>query len=149
MVTKKKFNQQEALAAVFCPMNAGSGKRRPMRGQSGGLTEARLRTPCIAIAGEINCRQIDFFVVYNSQSIECPKIYRTSALHLPRLYFSVSEKNIFYLWYLYQMATHLMLLTHGGKQFFSDKNILFVTALDVIKCLEQVEYFAPYVRSYK
>ena len=33
------------------------------------------------------------------------------------------------------MVTHYMLRTHG----FSDKNTRFVTALDVIKCLEQVE----------
>ena len=32
-----------------------------------------------------------------------------------------------------------MLRTHEGKLVFSDKNTRFVTALDVIKCLEQVE----------
>ena len=37
------------------------------------------------------------------------------------------------------MVSHYMLRTHQGKLVFSDKNIPFVTALDVIKCLEQVE----------
>ena len=37
------------------------------------------------------------------------------------------------------MVTHYMLRTHGGKCVFSGKNIRFVTALDVIQYLEQVE----------
>ena len=37
------------------------------------------------------------------------------------------------------MVTHNMLRAREGKWEFSDKNIRFVTALDVIKCLEQVE----------
>ena len=37
------------------------------------------------------------------------------------------------------MVTHYMLRTHEEKWVFSGKNIRFVAALDVIKCLEQVE----------
>ena len=37
------------------------------------------------------------------------------------------------------MVTHYMLRTHGGKWVFSGKNTEFVTALDVIKCLEQLK----------
>ena len=37
------------------------------------------------------------------------------------------------------MVTNYMLRTHEGKYVFSGKNTRFVTALDVIKCLEQVE----------
>ena len=37
------------------------------------------------------------------------------------------------------MVTHYMLRTHEGKWVFSGKNTRFVTALDVIKCHEQVE----------
>ena len=39
-----------------------------------------------------------------------------------------------------KMVAHFTLRTHEGKWVFSDKNTRFVTALDVIKCLEQVEY---------
>ena len=37
------------------------------------------------------------------------------------------------------MVTHYMLRTHEGKWVFSGKNTRFVTAFDLIKCLEQVE----------
>ena len=37
------------------------------------------------------------------------------------------------------MVTHYMFRTHEGKWVFSGKNIRFVTALDVIKCLKQIE----------
>ena len=37
------------------------------------------------------------------------------------------------------MVTHNMLRTHERKWAFSDKNIRFVTALELIKCLKQVE----------
>ena len=37
------------------------------------------------------------------------------------------------------MVTQNMLRTHEGKVVLSDKYIRFVTALDLIKCLEQVE----------
>ena len=37
------------------------------------------------------------------------------------------------------MVTHNMLRTHGGKWAFYDKNIQFVTALELIKCLKQIE----------
>ena len=37
------------------------------------------------------------------------------------------------------MVTQYMLRTHVGNWVFSGKNTRFVTALDEIKCLEQVE----------
>ena len=41
-------------------------------------------------------------------------------------------------WYLYQMVTQSILRTREGKQVFSNKNILFVTSLDLTECLEQI-----------
>ena len=35
------------------------------------------------------------------------------------------------------MVTHFMLRTHDGEEVFSDKNILFVTALELIKTGQQ------------
>ena len=57
---------------------------------------------------------------------------------------SAGEDDITYVtlarpWYLYYMVTHYMLRTHYGKWIFSGKNTRFVTALGVIKSLEQVE----------
>ena len=37
------------------------------------------------------------------------------------------------------MVTHYILRTHAEKWVFLGENTRFVTALDVIKCLEQVE----------
>ena len=37
------------------------------------------------------------------------------------------------------MVTHYILRTHEGKWVFPGKNTRFVTAFDVIKCLEHVE----------
>ena len=42
-------------------------------------------------------------------------------------------------WYLYQMVTHYMLHTHDGKYIFSDKNIRFVPAFELIKSLLKVK----------
>ena len=38
------------------------------------------------------------------------------------------------------MATQIMLRTHEDKYVFSDKNIRFLTALDLIKCLKQIKH---------
>ena len=37
------------------------------------------------------------------------------------------------IWFLYKMVTQNMMRTRGSKKFFFDKNILFLTALDLIK----------------
>ena len=40
-------------------------------------------------------------------------------------------------WYLYQMVTQNMLRTHEGKYGLSEKNLGFVTALDLITYLRE------------
>ena len=37
------------------------------------------------------------------------------------------------------MVSHIMLRTHEGKCVFLDESIRFVTALELIECLKQVE----------
>ena len=42
-------------------------------------------------------------------------------------------------WYLYMMVTQNMMRTHERNKSIRRKQILFVTDLDLIKCLKQLE----------
>ena len=70
-----------------------------------------------------------------------PRLLQGPSVRLINLYlFSYAFRTDMVIpWYLYQMVTQSITRTHEGKLVFSEKNIRFATAFNLIKCIKKIK----------